>query len=1213
MNMKKTTITLFALIVAIMAMADADVPFSLNGLETDDHVTVTISSESYLKTMDISANGDYTFRDVPTGVHYLKVEAVGYNLPDSKVVNVKEDGTIEPFTGIKLVITKMDEDDSKWTHSWHEDGSISGYTTTAYVNKPAVIEYLGKKIVPADVPSQSILETSYHIILSNDGVAWTQEYAYRLLETMKMFPQHPEIVSRDTIIISLTNEHITDDILMQDYNEGRLVTIATDAFAYANPFLVNLDGVRGRFFSKRLHHAIVNMLTNYGTDKWRADWILRDCFGCSIYPPSYEELTRGTTDEDAGCFQEFVARELVEIINMFEEMPEGFHKIPHLNYLIRRQNGHPHPTHPEAAAVAWSAENGYIEFMEAAFSGTLFDIQRLLLHEKTHMLWAFVFSDEIKNDWIELGGWYPDPNKNDGWSTTKDVEFVSAYSHAINPNEDMAESVASYIKNPDALMSRSLPKYEFIRDRIMHGTRYISKIRDDLTFEVLNLNPDYDYPGKIKSLDLQVLGKPEEDKTVIIDITLNHMEGFEDGAAAAILRMSCPKYIDSNGEQLRQIADMWLFPVNGDEYHLRGEVSISKYSKAGYWTCSDITVQDLQGNARFEGSHDFVWNMYINNPLEDLYLPVYEKGSLRYELTDTIVDGHQAQNLEVIYKITDDTGINKTFVRLSLGAENTYSCADKYGTYDPETQEAHINFLITEFYPSEDYYVSQITFYDYANSSVVIPFSDSPLHEPVKKIHITTSNPDTDYPELDLNRIFVYAEPTHPEAPDGETLVTINYYARDNKSGLGHVDYRLRDPQGMDYFEYHYHRNFYTDYFDGDATVWERYTINVVLPRGSAPGIWGLAELSLEDKALNRHTYNFVETLIFEPDENLDDYILFAEMTDDDMLKFDLTAISGNTTGYSYVYRVISEESGKEIAGIIDVSGQSGSSKVRRAPAMNGYDVDVSDLPDGKLIVIVQVKDADGEVVAVRSKSLTKNSYQLGDVNRDGKVNVTDAVVLVSHILGENIDGFVLEAADLNNDSEVDVFDVTKIINIILTAGGNSAKVRKAIGARPYTALEQLYVENSADGIMVNVNNAGRFTSFQMDVEVSDGVELTGVQLTVPETGHILRYTKVGENDYRILALSLNNTPLCATADGLLKLDLSNSGDVQINDILFVTPRGEEVQMESLSGNIATDITDIETSSNTEIYDLSGRKLDVDMKQLPKGVYIINGKKVMVK
>ena len=26
----------------------------------------------------------------------------------------------------------------------------------------------------------------------------------------------------------------------------------------------------------------------------------------------------------------------------------------------------------------------------------------------------------------------------DGWSTTKQIEFVSAYAHGVNPNEDMA-------------------------------------------------------------------------------------------------------------------------------------------------------------------------------------------------------------------------------------------------------------------------------------------------------------------------------------------------------------------------------------------------------------------------------------------------------------------------------------------------------------------------------------------------------------------------------------------------------------------------------------------------------------------------------------------------------------------------------------------------------------------------------------------------------
>ena len=66
--------------------------------------------------------------------------------------------------------------------------------------------------------------------------------------------------------------------------------------------------------------------------------------------------------------------------------------------------------------------------------------------------------------------------------------------------------------DPDKLRSRSPAKYEFIQNRVMHGTRYISKIREDLTFEVYNLYPDYVYPGKIIRVDIQVEGEPEEDK-----------------------------------------------------------------------------------------------------------------------------------------------------------------------------------------------------------------------------------------------------------------------------------------------------------------------------------------------------------------------------------------------------------------------------------------------------------------------------------------------------------------------------------------------------------------------------------------------------------------------------------------------------------------------------------------------------------------------------
>ena len=71
--------------------------------------------------------------------------------------------------------------------------------------------------------------------------------------------------------------------------------------------------------------------------------ILTERFGVSINPPDYEALTSGTTVEQSSRFQAFHSEEILKIINMFEEMPSGFHKIQGLNYLIRRLDGAQHP------------------------------------------------------------------------------------------------------------------------------------------------------------------------------------------------------------------------------------------------------------------------------------------------------------------------------------------------------------------------------------------------------------------------------------------------------------------------------------------------------------------------------------------------------------------------------------------------------------------------------------------------------------------------------------------------------------------------------------------------------------------------------------------------------------------------------------------------------------------------------------------------------
>lgn len=54
----------------------------------------------------------------------------------------------------------------------------------------------------------------------------------------------------------------------------------------------------------------------------------------------------------------------------------------------------------------------------------------------------------------------------------------------------------------------------------------------------------------------------------------------------------------------------------------------------------------------------------------------------------------------------------------------------------------------------------------------------------------------------------------------------------------------------------------------------------------------------------------------------------------------------------------------------------------------------------------------------------------LGDVNRDGIVDVSDVTTLINMVLGTlDVD---MEVADINADGAVDVTDVTALINMIL-------------------------------------------------------------------------------------------------------------------------------------------------------------------------------------
>ena len=58
--------------------------------------------------------------------------------------------------------------------------------------------------------------------------------------------------------------------------------------------------------------------------------------------------------------------------------------------------------------------------------------------------------------------------------------------------------------------------------------------------------------------------------------------------------------------------------------------------------------------------------------------------------------------------------------------------------------------------------------------------------------------------------------------------------------------------------------------------------------------------------------------------------------------------------------------------------------------------------------------------------------YQKGDANGDGKVNVTDIMMVANHILKISSNNFKAKPADVNNDNKINVTDIMGIANIIL-------------------------------------------------------------------------------------------------------------------------------------------------------------------------------------
>jgi hypothetical protein len=742
---------------------------------------------------------------------------------------------------------------------WQEkSGTVHSQDTMGQHNPLKVLG--GRQAI--DTPNDnatSLLQLNYGIALDNTRRSWSNQQASVLLEVLASIPVSKNV---NPSYWALVDEYIEDDIEVEIDDEYTIVWISTAAFDRASTSNASLGKKTGTAFSKRLHHALVHYVTNKGKNQAAYEKILTERFGVSTQVDDYSTLTASTTKEDKNSFQIFHPSEIIEIINTLEEMPKSMHKVAGLKHLVRRLDGTSHPLYGGLPAVAWT-DAGYIEFAESAFNTDHnAALRRLVIHEKSHFLWRHVFNTTLTRDWITLGGWHNDKKSQNRWVSTNQTQFVSAYAHQKNPNEHLAESIAHYVLNPALLRSRAMSTFEFVRDRIMQGDIYVSEIRRDLTFMVENLTPDYNIPGRILSVDIQVAGAPTADKTVTILLTLDPGDLVHNGASRAYTRVQ-----SESGTYF----DLYLYPVNtaGNRVNvgtqLKGVFHLSKHSKQGYWSTNQIVITDPVGNSRYLSANDFGWKLFVDSPLQDVEAPDYVDGSARLTSAFDMINGKRTQVISAIWKVLDKTEMGGFECYASLNDEyvETYR-RESYGHYDTNTQTCTASFDMPEYMPSGQYSLAEIRMSDIALNSRRVTFLQATSKAP--KINLQTNNPDFSAPTLDLNHIQLVSEPQDIKSPNGETQVTIKFRVNDDNSGFDLAALRLRDPSGVEH-AFRYVRSNMKEIIDGnETTIWQEFTDTVTLPAGSMPGIWGLSELSVRDKAGNFKHNSFTELVHFNVD-----------------------------------------------------------------------------------------------------------------------------------------------------------------------------------------------------------------------------------------------------------------------------------------------------------------------------------------------------------
>ena len=268
-------------------------------------------------------------------------------------------------------------------------------------------------------------------------------------------------------------------------------------------------------------------------------------------------------------------------------------------------------------------------------------------------------------------------------------------------------------------------------------------------------------------------------------------------------------------------------------------------------------------------------------------------------------------------------------------------------------------------------------------------------------------------------------------------------------------------------------------------------------------------------------------------------------------------------------------------------------------------------------IIVSGAVSSNYEITYVEGTLTVVKDYTMGDVNGDGRINGLDIVEMVDKILDRPTTGtFVFAAADFDANGVINGMDLVEEVSLVLSQTASGVKARKAPEKFNPDMASMMRMSKTHDGsISVGIDSADDYILSQFVLELSDGQQLKDI--AAADRDHVIAFQQIDGNRYMVLCYSTRNAAFTDNND-LLRISCEGEGTVKVTDVMMVDADRKPHYVRDTEFGEATGIEIVNGSfvKPADIYSVSGslvRKNAKSTRGLGKGIYVVNGKTIIIK